>query len=397
MPAAVLAVLLLGADPAPTQISIDDAIAWMHVPAAGTSLMRLEKTGFALLLAQLLPLADRRAVAGKPKARLVATWRRGSGEKIDRTVAVASGPAGDPLVRRYSAADLRGRVDVQRLYGALAHRRDGPVIAGVISRLGLTKLEAFELGARGDAKGVIDVAARLLLPGPDAGIAAALGPPIEPLWPASVPAKAAAFSRFSVRPAALWIVAEKIFSYLSALEYTLVRFQIDAIERRLSTWWVGDALGEAPRIWTSYRLVDASGTVDEILVAEVADAKAARKLVTAVAEVLPGIFPRVRVEHKTARGLPIVQIGVGRHRGMAIGFTTKQLVLSRRLAAVEAHLSRKGRAKKLGGSAGKAVAHGMVTGRAVANQLGSHVTAVDSVWSVRRAAYGFDFAVEPRH
>ncbi|MEE8409135.1 MAG: hypothetical protein V3T05_05995, partial [Myxococcota bacterium] len=68
--------------------AVDDAVAWVHMPAAGSSLRRLEHSALGAILMRVLPEARRNAAAGNAESRLVVTWRQGSAGAIDRAVAV---------------------------------------------------------------------------------------------------------------------------------------------------------------------------------------------------------------------------------------------------------------------------------------------------------------------
>lgn len=274
--------------------------------------------------------------------------------------AAALTPSANPLSRSASfvalraaspAADLRARLDVQSLYGLAARQANGPVIAGVVRRIGLDRLQAIDLIADVRDRETLVARATLHLPKPWDGLPVALGPPIAQVRPAEVPADALSYARLSLIPARVWLAAERLCSFLAPLETTLARTQVDSIERQLGKTIVDAALGFEPRVWSLYR-VHSGGRQDTVLVAEVADAAAARVLAESIVGLLPGLLAGVRVSSQRHRGSTILTV-----QGVALAFTDRHVVVASSAAAAREHLSRRGKAEPLAGA--KVVAHGM--------------------------------------
>jgi len=267
-----------------------------------------------------------------------------------------SGDAGfQKLLARSADADVRGRIDVQRFYGMLARTPQGPQLAGQIRRLGLDTLEAVEMQARLRGKKRLLSELRLLLPKPWKDLPAALGPAMAHERPAMIPKAASGFARLSVKPADLWYVAEKLYGYERAMESSLVRAQLDSVERRLGKSFTEDALGHAPRVWTTW-----STNEGRVLVAEVADGKLAATLLVAYAEVLPTFFPDLSVTKHAVGKQQLLVLSVRGRTLVALGFSDRAVVVaSSRAQAEGAMAARRGKSSVLGAT--RVVAHGQGT------------------------------------
>jgi hypothetical protein len=274
--------------------------------------------------------------------------------------AAALTPSAAPLARTASfaalvaaspGADLRARLEVQKLYGLLARQPGGPKIAGAVMRLGLDAVRAVDLHARLRDRKTLVTVATVHLPEPWHGLPEALGPAVPQIRPAEVPPDALSYTRVSLIPARIWFVGEKLCSFHAPLETTLARAQVDGIERQLGKTIVDDALGYEPRVWTAYRVLR-GGRSDAVLVAQVADAGAARLLAESIAGLLPDLFAGIRVASERREGSTILTI-----QGIAFAFTDRHVVVASSTAAARAHLLHHGKPEPLAGP--KVIAHGM--------------------------------------
>jgi hypothetical protein len=287
---------------------------------------------------------------------------------------------------RAADADVRARLDVQRFFGMLARTRQGPQIAGQIRRLGLDRLRAIEVQGRVAGRGRFAAEVAFVLPRPWRELPAALGPPIEPVRPPQVPGRAA-WMRWSVKPADLWYVAEKLYRYERAVEAALVRAQLDAVERRLQRSFTEDALGHEPRVWTVWR--SREGTV---LVAEVADVGLAATFLTAYAELLPAFFPDLSVSRDESAGKSVLSLSLRGRPILTLGFSKSAVVVGSDRVQVERAVEVRGRARSLGTTA--VVAHGQGRGLPVAlarflpEGAGDRARAHRADWQLRTAANG---------
>ncbi|MBI3179535.1 MAG: hypothetical protein HYZ27_07720 [Deltaproteobacteria bacterium] len=395
-------------------IAAPDLVAWMHVPRAGDAIARLEASSFKPLLPFLLAEADRQALArdgnselffaqdpahawltlkSTSAAQLAGAWRatlrrhglRRQGKRLDgaetfagggRVVTLTTAPDRVSLTTRLEpghapqvppngqvvpAADLVGRVDVQALYGMLAREPKGPMWAGLVRRLGLDEVRALETMALLTDTHTLTARLELTRPAVGRGVAFALGPALEPVWPAEVPPSALSFWRVSVRPARVVNLMELVAAFLQPLEFTLVNSQLLAAEAQAGKALGEDALGNEPAVWTFYTL-GRRGDTDEVAVLEVADGLAAADIITPVLGAIGDLLPQPHLERRTSKERVILEMAVGpgpvlADQRLVFAFEKRRMVVAASRSVVEAHLAHTGKAQPLGGA--PALAHGV--------------------------------------
>ncbi len=395
-------------------LAAPDLVAWVHVPRAGEALARLEASRFRPLLPLFLPAADRQALARDAKAelfaahdragaslalkttvasQLVQTWRatlRGYGLKPQgkhadggataeifagdgRSLTLVTAP--DHIGVRTGAelftslvpasavpagADLHARVDVQALYGMLAHAPQGPKWAGLTRRLGLDEVRTLEVTAHLVDARTLTARAELTRPAVQRGLAYVMGPAIAPWWPAEVPEVALSFSRLSVRPARLWELVALVAAFLHPVEFTLVNSQLLSAEAQAGKT-LAQALGDEPAVWTIYTL-GRRGESDRVAVLEVADGLAAAHIMTAVLGSIGDLLPQPHLERQVSAGRVIVEMAMGpgpvlSDERVVFAFDPKRIVVAPSRPVLDQHFAQSHPPEALGGA--KALAHGV--------------------------------------
>ena len=257
-----------------------------------------------------------------------------------------AGVAAKPLgatdgYRRLSStpADLRGAIDVQRFYGALAVSSFGRTLAGLIDRLGLLETPSASVTATVDRrKGVRSRLEVQFGPAVPKGLRTVVGPPLVPARPAMLPSAAAGYIRVSLHPKRLYELAQILANYLRPIEASLVRANIDAIEGRLGKRLGDDILGDGGQTWTLY-FAQGGDEGAPVLLADIADSSAATAFLKEIVQLLPALAPGVEARLGSTGAAQVYTVTANKREIVALGVRQGTLIVAAKAALVRAALN----------------------------------------------------------
>jgi hypothetical protein len=381
----------------PEQAAPAAVAGWLVAPKPASLAQRLRASPFRALAPSL--------AAAPGEAPWIVTWAATPALEAKVWQDPNSPPSAQPLAQdatyeRLTSAgvDVAGRVDVPRAYGALSRGPRGAKVVQTVRRLGLELLQEIVLEGRLTPGGTWESHADIGLPLPRRGIAAALGPPVSPVWPATVPKGALGFTCASVLPGPLWQVLEAVAVALYPLELSLVRVQMDALEDSLRKRWADDILGTKPRLWTWYVAPTKKGGPEPVWALEVADGLSAFTFVHEGLGMVSELTGGANAAPGQVQGAKTLVLRGREGREVHAAFRPDAIVLAQSGAALEAHLARRGKAAPLPGAGGPSVAFGVhddPSALAAALSLRGALPKAGleavgrSTWSVQPTAAGF--------
>ena len=172
------------------------------------------------------------------------------------------------------------------------------------------------------------------------GLFSTLGPPVAPQLPSDVGLAAAQSLSASVVPSRLWNLLETLAAGVAPLQYTLLRVQLDSIEKDLRIHWADDVLGNKPAVWTLYQ----NRTGDWVGILDGADgAQAVTFLAAAVeglADLLPGLQMQVFKKTVTMATLTIPSGSAGNGGTLHLAFLPQRIVVATTAGALTPHLKK---------------------------------------------------------
>ena len=220
---------------------------------------------------------------------------------------------------------LDARVESQALLRTLEDSPQGWSQGASLRRLGLSQLET--INVRASWQGTRQLLLEAELQGVSAeGLASVLGPSL-PAYRRSAQAHRSLLGvvKASIKPAALWRQAMLLWAYHQPLRSTLVATHIAGLESQLQLPWE-QSLGEVARVWSYYLGKGKKGKRESLLVMEVENATALRRLVESSVVQMPTLFPGLRL--RSARsGKRRWSVFSGTVSGV-LGFDEKQVLWS---------------------------------------------------------------------
>ena len=246
---------------------------------------------------------------GKDRLGLVESEQRMKHALLHAPQPLADSKEYQQLAKDFPRVALRYRFDWNKYYGFLARNPDAAQTIGVIERLGLSgaqhTLGAMDVAQKGKNQAVtlIHRANVSFKPGEPKGLRKVLGPPLEKGSVLSQSDKADVTVQASVYPRALYQMVLLVSSYVSPMETTLLRTQLDALEAQAGHTIGSSILGDAPQVWTLDYFWENQGE-RFVLYAPIANAPMAQTLLGTFSDILKIIGSRsqMTVQKKQLEG-----------------------------------------------------------------------------------------------
>ena len=176
------------------------------------------------------------------------------------------------------------------------------------------------------------------------GLFSTLGPPVAPQLAPETGINAVQSLSASVVPTRLWNLLETLAAGIAPLQYTLLRVQLDSIEKTLRIHWADDVLGTDPALWTLYQ----NRAGDWVGVLEGANGSQAVTFLAAavegLADLLPGLQINVFKKAVTMATLTVPSGPAGNGGTLHLAFFPQRIVVATAANALAPHLKKRERA-----------------------------------------------------
>ncbi len=265
-------------------------------------------------------------------------WRDASGSHATMSLAAKRCSELDPH-------DVFGAIDLATLWqGWLVQAPSSSVWPQISRRLGMGEVAQLCFDGHLTSPNTWHADILLRAKSTPRGLFSALGPAVPAQLAPEVGLAAAHSISASVYPARLWNLFETLAAGVAPLQYTLLRVQLDSIERAVHIRWADDVLGNQPAVWTLYQ--PRGG--DWVGVLGGADGERAVTFLAAavegLADLLPGLQIKVFKKAVTTATLTVPSGSLGNGGIFYFAFLPHRVVMATSERALAPHLKKRDRA-----------------------------------------------------